>query len=171
MRDRVVGAALALVAAGLLVAAAWSTRWFVLELRTDQVNADVRVGLTKVQVCAASHEEAACQTARWSDLPNATAAGSWPWLARIAFIGALAAAIMLVVVAGLRLADVELRGAVPLPLIANRTCLVLLPLIGGVYYFLPDRTGMFTVGRGLAMALAGAIGGAVGARWRLADDD
>lgn len=171
MSPRLVGPLLAVVAAVLLIAASWSSRWFVLELRTDQVNADLRVGLTELKVCASSQLVSECQTARWSDLPRAASVGTWPWLARITFVVALASAFMLVVVAGLRAADVELRGAVPLPLIAQRACLALIALIGGVYYFVPTGLGAFEAGRGFPLALGGAILGAIGARWRQRDDD
>ena len=171
MSSRFTGPILALVAAVALIAAAWSSRWLVLELRTETVNADVKVGLNELRVCASTTEAAACEKAEWRDIPGTSAAGTWTWLARLTFILCVATALGLVAVAGLALAGVELRGSVPLPSIVLRASLAILPLVGGVYYFTPCALSQLEAGRGFAFALAGAILGAVGAGWRRPVED
>ena len=163
MGSRFTGPAIAAVAIVLLVMAAWSSRWLVAEVRTPNVNADVRVGLTGLKVCVATAGGGQCQSAEWSDIPGIGGVGSWVWLSRLTFIGCLATAAGLLLLSGLKLADIDVRGALSLPRIVSTASIVLIPLSLGVWFLSPSGLRALEAGRGLAFALVGALAAAIAA--------
>lgn len=170
MNPRLTTALLCGVAAAMLVAAALSSRWLVADIDGFGAHASLRIGLTSLRVCATSLVDAGCREVSWSELPGGVDGGTWMWLGRLTFAMCWVAALGLVALGGLAVAEVELRLGVPLPRIVMWPCLALVPLQAGYYLMPPSALSELAAGRGFALGLIGALAGAFAA-WRQLRDE
>ena len=76
MEPRRVTLAVAVAALALLIAAAFSQRWFTAELGTGLVNADIRIGLTSLEVCSSTELAGTCQEVAWKEVSRGTGSGT-----------------------------------------------------------------------------------------------
>jgi len=173
MTPRRVTAAVCLVAIVLLLMGAFSRRWLVADLRSDQLNASLRIGLTKLSMCATTVEASVCQQLSWSEVHGLEGVhvegSSWMWLGRLTFALSLFAAAALAALAVLAVLDRPVVLPIPLPRIAMWSCIALLPFMGGYYALTPGGFSAIAAGRGFLFAGLGAVAGLVAA-FRETDD-
>ncbi|MEZ4400412.1 MAG: hypothetical protein R3B06_10360 [Kofleriaceae bacterium] len=157
MGPRFVNAILAAAASVLLALAAFSPRWFTADLRTDTVNANLRIGLTSLRACVAGPTATACDKVSWDGLPRGMPGGGWMWIGKLEFILLIALAIALAAVAALAVGDIEMRGAISLPRITLLLGMVAGALAALYYLMAPAGLAMMSAGRAFAMAGGGVV--------------
>jgi hypothetical protein len=167
MTPRRITAAICLVAIVLLLAGAFSKRWLVADMRSYEMNASLRIGLTGVQVCVATEEIARCENVDWSKLQSQfrgrIEGGSWMWLGRLTFALSLIAAAVLAGLGIVAASDRRVELPVSLPRFATWTSLALFPFMAGYYVLTPNAFSSIAAGRGFLLAALGAIAGVVAA--------
>jgi hypothetical protein len=170
MTPRRVTAILCVVAVAALIAAAFSTRWLVADVRTPDINGSLRIGLVQLRACVATVDGSHCDSARWSQFPSGTTAASWIWLGRMLYGLLYAAGIGLVVVAGSAIGDLRFHGALTPARATMLACLAIVPLMAGYYFLAPSVFSALDAGRGFALAAVGAGLGAFAAGRERGDD-
>lgn len=167
MEPRRVTLAVAVAALALLIAAAFSQRWFTAELGTGMVEADVRIGLTSLEVCGSTGLASTCQEVAWKEVSGGTGSGTiWMWIGRLTFALALASAVGLAVLAARASGRLDLGLPFALPRVILRLALGALPLCAFYYLMAPSpiSTNM-EVGRGFLFGFLGFVLATI-AGWR-----
>ncbi|MBK7071017.1 MAG: hypothetical protein IPH44_01840 [Myxococcales bacterium] len=170
MSPRWITAAWCGLAAALLIAAALSSRWLVADVAGLGASVSARIGLTSVKVCASTLGDAQCQEVAWSQLPGQVEGSGWMWIGRATFALCLIAALGLIALGGMAVAELEVQLPIPAPRLVLWPCLALLPFIGAYYLFPPRAFSELAAGRGFAFGVVGGLLGAFAA-WRQLKDD
>ncbi len=169
MSSRWITAAWCGLAAVLLIVAATSSRWLVADVTGLGSSVSARIGLTSLKVCASTLGDAQCKEVAWTELPGQIDGGGWMWIGRATFALCLIAALGLIALGGMAVAELEVQLPIPLPRIVMWPCLALLPFIGAYYMLPPNAFSELSAGRGFAFGIAGSVLGAFAA-WRQLDD-
>lgn len=158
------------LAAALLIAAAFSSRWLVADVQGFGASMSARLGLTSISVCASTLADARCEEVAWSQLPGQIEGGGWMWIGRATFALCVIGALGLIALGGLAVTELELRLPIPAPRIVMWPCLALLPFMGAYYLLPPQAFSDLAAGRGFAYGVLGSLVGAFAA-WRQLRDE
>ncbi len=165
MSRRQITLAIAVAALVLLVAAAFSQRWFTADLSYGPVAAKVRIGLTSLRICGSNGLASGCQEVTWKELSQDSGT-MWMWIGRLTFALTLITAVVLVVLAARASGRLDLGLPVSLPRLIMRLALAAVPLCSFYYLFAPSAISTtMEVGRGFLFAFLGFVL-AASAAWR-----